>query len=176
MAAALWGLDFMFTLVQFNAAGVNLETGVNHLGFLSYYTPIGIDSGGKFIASPLYYGMLAFGMASRGERVKLTLDAGGLNIKAYAVRSDGGDIWLTLVNKEASRDAQVRAACPGIAAADLLRLTAPSLSSKNGVQLGGSPVTNAGKWAPGPPQPVRVTGGEMELDVPAASAAILRLR
>ena len=43
MAAALWGLDFMFTLAQFNAAGVNMETGVNHLGFLSYYTPITAD-------------------------------------------------------------------------------------------------------------------------------------
>jgi hypothetical protein len=176
MAAAVWGLDFMFTLAQFNAAGVNMETGVNHLGFLSYYTPIGVDSARKFIATPLYYGMLAFGLASRGERVQLTLDAGGLNITANAVRSDDGSIWLTLVNKEAAHDAQVRVACPGIAKADLLRLTAPSLSSKDGVLLGGSPVTNAGKWTPGPPQPVRVTGGEMEMDVPAASAAIMRLR
>ena len=176
MAAALWGLDFMFTLAQFNAAGVNMETGVNHLGFLSYYTPIGVDSARQFIATPLYYGMLAFALASRGERVKLALDAAGLNITAYAVRSDGGDIWLTLVNKEAGRDAQVRAACPGIAAASVLRLTAPSLASKDGVLLGGSPVTNAGKWTPGPPQSVRVTAGEMEIDVPAASAAILRLR
>jgi hypothetical protein len=153
-----------------------METGVNHLGFLSYYTPIGVDSGRKFIAAPLYYGMLAFATASRGERVKLTLDSGGLNLAAYAVRSGDGDVWLTLVNKEAARDAPVRAACPGIATADLLRLTAPALSSKDGVLLGGSPVTNAGQWAPRPPQPLRVTGGEMEMDVPAASAAILRLR
>src|ERR1700722_15346241 len=128
MAAALWGLDFMFTLAQFNAAGVNMETGVNHLGFLSYYTPIGVDSARKFIATPLYCGMLAFALASRGERVKLALDASGLNITAYAVRWDGGDIWLTLVNKEAGRDAQVRIACPGTATASVLRLTAPSLS------------------------------------------------
>jgi len=176
MAAALWGLDFMFTLAQFNAAGVNMETGVNHLGFLSYYTPIGVDAARKFVATPLYYGMLAFGMASRGERVQLTLDAGGLNVTAYAVRSDGGEIWLTIANKEATRDAPVRVACPGIATAGLFRLTAPSLASKDGVLLGGSAVTSAGKCAPGPPEPVRVNSGEIELNVPAASAAILRLR
>jgi len=175
MAAALWGLDFMFTLAQFNAAGVNMETGVNHLGFLSYYTPIGVDSARRFIATPLYYGMLAFRLASDGERVKLALDPAGLNITAYAVRSDRGDIWLTLVNKEGGRDASVRVSCPGVAKADVIRLTAPSLSSKDGVLLGGTQVSMFGKWAPGAAEPVRVKSGEMEIAVPAASAAIVRL-
>jgi len=176
MAAALWGLDFMFTLAQFNAAGVNMETGVNHLGFLSYYTPIGLDSAHRFIATPLYYGMLAFRLASQGERVKLMLDPAGLNITAYAVRSDRGGIWLTLVNKEANREALVRVFCPGIAKADALRLTAPSLSSKDGVLLGGSQVSVPGKWTPGAAEPVRVRSGEMEIAVPAASAAVVELR
>jgi len=171
MAASLWGLDFLFTLAQFNAGGVNIETGVNHLGFVSYYTPMSADG-----VRPIYYGMLAFSLASRGERVQLTLDDAGLNITAYAVRSDGGDIWLTLVNKEANRDAHVRAACPGIAKGNALRLTAPSLSSKDGVLLGGSPVNSAGKWVGGPSEAIRVTGGELEVAVPAASAALLRLR
>ena len=83
MAAALWGLDFMFSLAQCNAGGVNLETGVNHLGFLSYYTPISPRG-----TRPLYYGTLVFSLASRGERVQVTLDNTGLNITAYAVRSD----------------------------------------------------------------------------------------
>ncbi len=171
MAAALWGLDFLFTLAQFNAAGVNMETGVNHLGFLSYYTPMSADQ-----ARPLYYGMLAFSLASRGDRIQLSLDNAGLNITAYAVQGDRGDIWLTLVNKEAARDAHVRVACPGIAAASALRLTAPSLSSKDGVLLGGSPVSNAGKWAAGAPEPIRVTSGEMEILVPAGSAALVQLK
>jgi hypothetical protein len=175
MAAALWGLDFLFMLAQFNAAGVNMETGVNHLGFLSWYTPIGLDSAQAYRATPLYYGMLAFALASQGERVKLTLDTAGLNITAYSVRSDRGDIWLTLVNKEADRDAPVRAACPGIVSASALRLNAPSLSSKDGVLLGGSPVSSAGQWTSGATEPVRVTSGELEIDVPAASAAIVRL-
>jgi len=171
MAAALWGLDFMFTLAQFNASGVNMETGVNHLGFLSYYTPITADA-----ARPLYYGMLAFSLVSRGDRVPLTLDNAGLNISAYAIHSDRGDIWLTLVNKETARDAHVRAACPGITKAGALRLTAPSLTSKDGVRLGGSAVGNAGRWSAGPSEPIAVTAAQLEIDVPASSAALLRLR
>jgi hypothetical protein len=171
MAAALWGLDFLFTLAQFSAGGVNMETGVNHLGFLSYYTPMSADG-----VRPLYYGMLAFALASRGDRIQLTLENAGLNITAYAVRSNSGDLWLTLVNKEAARDARVRAACPGIATGSAFRLTAPSLSSKDGVLLGGSAVSSAGKWAAGATEPIRIISGELEIAVPAASAALLRLR
>jgi hypothetical protein len=179
MAAALWGLDFMFTLAKFGAAGVNMETGVNHLGFLSYYTPIGMDSeyisARYYRAMPLYYGMLAFSLASRGDLIRTSLDAAGLNVTAYAVRSDRGEIWLTLINKEATRDAHVRAACPGIAKASAVRFTAPSLASKDGVQLGGS-LAVFGKWKPRAPERIRVTGGEMEILVPAASAALVELR
>jgi hypothetical protein len=177
LAAALWGLDFLFTLAQFHAAGVNMETGVNHLGFLSYYTPIGLEAGSERVyrATPLYYGMLAFALASRGELLKLTLDTGGLNMTAYAVRSDGGEIWVTLINKDASRDAPVRVACPGVVRAGALRLTGPALSGKEGVLLGGSAVSRDGKWDPGRSEAIRVTEGEMEINVPKASAAIVRL-
>jgi hypothetical protein len=172
MAAALWGLDFLFTLAESNSAGVNFETGVNHLGFLSLYTPIGVDSTDKYRATPLYYGMLAFALASRGTRVHLTLDNAGLNITAYAVRSDHGEIYLTLVNKEANRDACVRATCPGIENASVLRLTSPSLQSVDNVVLGGSAMGSDGKWSPNASEPARVVDGEIEIGVPAASAAI----
>jgi hypothetical protein len=170
MASALWGLDFLFTLAQFNAAGVNIQTGVNHLGFLSYYTPISPDG-----ARPLYYGILAFSLASRGDRIQLTLDNAGLNITAYAVQSERGEIWLTLVNKEATRDAHVSVGCRGIMKASTLRLTGPSLASKDGVLLGGSAVTKAGRWNRGRWEEIRVAGSEMEIGVPAASAALVRM-
>jgi hypothetical protein len=143
---------------------------------LSYYSPIGLDAARRFVATPLYYGMLAFRLASQGERAKLALDPAGLNVTAYAVRSDRGDIWLTLVNKEATRDAHVHVTCPGIHKAGALRLTAPSLSSKDGVLLGGSQVSMFGKWTPGATEPLRVRTGEMEIAVPAASAATVELR
>jgi hypothetical protein len=175
MAAALWGLDFMFTLAQSNAAGINLETGVNHLGFLSWYTPIGVSPGNTYRATPLYYGMFAFAMASRGERLPLKLDPVTLNLTAYAVRSGGGEVWLTVVNKDA-RDAHVRATCPGVTGAHAVRLTAPSITSKEGVLLGESPVASDGRWNPRQWEPVRVTSGEMEITIPGATAALLRMR
>jgi hypothetical protein len=163
-AAALWGLDLMFTLAQCGAAGVNLEAGVNHLGFLSYYTPIGIDAAHQFIATPLYCGMLAFSRACGGDLLGVTSDTGGLNVTAYAVREPAGSIWLTLINKGATGDAHVRAACPDIKSAKISRLTAPGLASKDGVRL--SDATES----------VRVAAGEFEIAVPAASAALVRLR
>jgi hypothetical protein len=60
-----------------------METGVNHLGFLSWYSPIGVDKAGKFIPTPLYEGMRAFSLAGRGALVDSTLDAAGLNVSAY---------------------------------------------------------------------------------------------
>ena len=175
MAASLWGLDFLFQMAEFNAAGVNLETGVNHLGFLSWYTPIGIDSAQLYRAEPLYYGLLAFAVAGRGHRLRVMTDTGGLNMTAYAVISDDNTIWLTLINKDATREAHVRAACTGIAAANALRLTAASLTSKDGVLLGGSAVSSAGVWRSGPPETVPVTRGELEVVVHPGSAALLQL-
>ena len=42
------------------AAGANLQTGINHLGRLSYYSPITDDLAGHYSAAPEYYGLLAF--------------------------------------------------------------------------------------------------------------------
>jgi hypothetical protein len=177
MAAALWGLDLMFTLARFNAGGINFETGINQLGFFSWYSPVGLDAGRNYQAKPLYYAMLAFRVAASGERIGLSLDrVPALNVSAYAVRSNHGGIWLTLINKESYRDALAEAMCPGITAAGALRLTAPSLSSKDGVLLGGTPVQNTGAWEPGPYEPVFVKQGRMEINVPAGSAALVNLR
>lgn len=175
MAAALWGLDFMFTLARFDAAGVNVETGVNHLGFLSYYSPIGVNPDKTFRATPIYYGMLAFGLAGRGQHLAMNLDSAGLNITAYATHNAEDGNWLTLINKEAAAEAHVHVSCPGTVQASALRLTAPSLTSKDGVLLAGSVVGTGGKWKAGKPEMLRVAGSEFEIAVPPASAALVRI-
>jgi hypothetical protein len=43
----LWTLDFMLFLAANGCAGVNIETGVNQLGFISSYSPIGEDEKGR---------------------------------------------------------------------------------------------------------------------------------
>jgi len=167
-AAALWVLDYLFVLSTFGCAGVNMETGVNHLGKISYYTPIGDDLQGHYSAAPEYYGLLAFAQAGKGETVAARCEAGDVNLPAYAVRQGNG-ACLVLINKDQSRDAIV--AIRGIAANQgrLMRLAAPSLSAMSGISLGGASVDGQGNWR-GKSESVRLAGG---LPVPAGSAALV---
>ena len=70
-ASALWGLDYMFTLAAFGPPGVNMETGLNQLGFPSSRTPIDMGAKGGFLAKPIYYGMLAFSLVGQGDPSRL---------------------------------------------------------------------------------------------------------
>ncbi|MGA8028559.1 MAG: glycosyl hydrolase family 79 C-terminal domain-containing protein, partial [Bryobacteraceae bacterium] len=161
--SALWVLDFLFTLASADAAGVNMETGVNQLGFISSYSPIGDDEHGGYSAKPEYYGMLAFARARRGQRLAVDYDPAGVNLTAYAVGSED-KLFVTIINKDASRDADVNAVyARHLGNPTVLRLRAPSLESKTEVTLGGSAETFSGK------------PGECQFRVPAASAAILIL-
>jgi hypothetical protein len=169
-------LDFLFTLAAADACGANLETGVNHRGFISSYSPIGEDEHGNYSAEPLYYGLLAFAQASRGRRVHVQYDAGNINMKAYAVLSEDKRLSVTLINKEASRDVEVSiAGTQAFAGASLLRLAAPSLESKRGVTLGGSVVAADGQWTARGGEQLATRRGECVIPVPAASAAVVTL-
>ena len=105
--SALWVLDFMWALASGGAAGVNMQTGVNHLDFVSYYSPIRNDPNGAVSIAPEYYGMLAFAQAGKGERIALDYDTGGVNLTAYAVLDDRGHLAVTLINKDQNADADV---------------------------------------------------------------------
>ena len=72
-AEGLWCLDYMFTLASYGCDGVNIETDINHLAWISHYSPIIHDPTGKITACPEYYGMLAFAMAGKGDLLKLNL-------------------------------------------------------------------------------------------------------
>jgi hypothetical protein len=173
--AALWVLDFMFNLASAGCAGVNIETGVNQLGFISSYSPIGDDEHGTYSAKPEYYGMLAFAQASQGRLVAVDCDAAGVNLTAYAVIHNHRRLSLTIVNKDVSRDADVSiATTEHLAHAEALRLIGPSLQSKDAVTLAGSAVTTDGQWRPRRLERVRSKSGQCEIRIPAASAAILR--
>jgi hypothetical protein len=175
-AAALWVLDYLFVLASFGCSGVNMETGVNHLGWISHYTPISDDLAGHYGAAPEYYGLLAFAQAAKGEQIALTVDAGGANLTAYAARQNAGAMTVTVINKDQSRDAAVEVTGPAaLQQAQVMRLTAPSLTAMNGMLLGGATVAGDGSWTGGKADPVRVVRGKALLDVPASSAALVTL-
>jgi len=60
-----------------------METDINQLGFISFYSPIVHDAAGSATARPEYNGMLAFAMAGRGQLLKTNIhDKPAINFSA----------------------------------------------------------------------------------------------
>ncbi len=171
-ASALWALDYLFVLAGYGCSGVNMETGVNHLGRVSKYTPITGELPGPYAPAPEYYGLLAFAQAAKGEQIAAATNTGGINLTAYATRQ-GHDTVVTVINKDMTQGAAVEIS--GIAAkqAKVMRLTGPSLAATSGASLGGAAADGA--WSGGKSEAVRIAGGKVFADVPAASAALISL-
>lgn len=171
-AASLWALDYLFVLASYGCAGVNMETGVNHLGWLSHYTPIAQDQAGRFSAAPEYYGLLAFAAAGQGDLMRVDCNPGALNLTAYAT-SRGGEIMLTLINKDRTRDAAVEvAAARPLRQARAMRLAGPAPSATTGISLGGAAVAADGNWK-GRWEQLHAAGSALTVTVPAASAVLV---
>lgn len=175
MAAGLWVLDYMYTLATNGCCGVNMETGVNQRDFVSSYSPIGDDEHGHYSAKPEYYGMLAFSLGGKGRLLKTEVDAGSPAVKAYATEPNKGALALTLINKG---DAVAGVAASGVrgSRATVTRLSGPAIDAKSGITLGGVEVTPAGTWKPVKPEILQVRDGQLKVNLPAASAAIVEIR
>jgi hypothetical protein len=175
LAAALWVLDYMFTLASNSCSGVNMETGVNQLGFISSYSPIGDDEQGHHSAAPEYYGMLAFSLAGRGDLLPVEIDAPTAAIKAYATRPKEGGLVLTLINKgEVASVLQLDTGSQS-RRASVMRLRGPTVDAKTGIMLGGAEVTSRGTWKAANAEVLPVRKGQLMLPMPAASAAIVSI-
>lgn len=140
-AAALWGAEYLFQLMQAGYCGVNLHGGSGHAQAVSvggvfhgealmkdptvphpkpFYTPIanegtlagaGVDGklNNKFLLEPVGYGM-KFAAAFQGvTMLPATLDAGKINITAYAGKRADGKTIVAILNKEASTPVRITA-------------------------------------------------------------------
>jgi hypothetical protein len=184
-AAALWVLDYLFVLASYGCAGVNMETGVNHLGKISYYTPISDDLNGHYGAAPEYYGLLAFAQLPAGGMFPVRVATNGINLTAWSVADiSKGERALAVINKDTGQDADVSitgidmvGVKPNVrmTRGRILRLTGPALNAKDGVKLGGVSVAADGSWSGAKYEPVKVTNGSASLHLPAASAALVWL-
>jgi hypothetical protein len=178
LGAALWGLELMFQVARAGAAGINFHGGVhNRRGSDDKaYTPIA-RSGDRYRAMPLYYGMLMFAQAARGALVPAHLAPDTSGLKAFALRAPEGALRVCLMNQNITRDERV-AIDPGrkFTVASMLRLAGPAIDATAGVTLGGASVDEFGRWAPPMHEEVHLTGHEIIVDVPGASAALLSLR
>jgi hypothetical protein len=174
--SALWCLDYMFTLATYGCEGINLETDINQLGFISHYSPIVHDQAGQCSVRPEYYAMLAFALAGHGELLRPILDKADINVSAYATKTDDDMFWITIVNKDFSRDAVMEVTMPGqYSGVAAFRLSAPSMESTERTTLAGTEVSSDGSWSPKPPEAVVVNGGVASLRLPHASAILLKL-
>jgi hypothetical protein len=177
-AGALWVLDYMFTLASYGCSGVNMETGVNQLDFISPYSPIGDDEHGHYVARPEYYGMLAFSVAGHGQFLKTELTSDVTGLSAYATQPSPGSLSLTLINKT-PRAHLVTGDCQGPLKprhADALRLSASAIDAKNGITLGSAEVSPSGTWKRSHTDRLEIRDGQFTISIPPYCAAIIEAR
>ena len=169
---ALWTLNYMLLLAEYACSGVNIETGVNQLGFVSSYSPIQDDGKGANSAGVPYYGMLAFATACAGCDQLLPLEADNLpeSLTAYSFAAGGKLRSVVIVNTDAANDAHVSVAGLGMKHASVLRLRAPAAESTAGVTLAGAAVDESGRWKPKSKE--KFSDGTVT--IPRMSAAVLR--
>jgi hypothetical protein len=176
-ASALWGLDYLFTVAELGAAGVNLQTGTSLEGGLTcagVYLPVCEDDDG-FTPRPLYYAMLMFHHAAIGRLVPVvSANTGNANVATHAAVADDGTVRVTLINKEPATPIRAKITLePGLTPAQTttFRLEGPSLQADSGISFAGAAVADDGSW--GRRGGEAVAGGNYDVSVPPASAALV---
>ena len=172
LIGALWTLDYMLLLAQYGCAGVNIETGMNQLGFISPYSPIQDDGHGLNSAGVPYYGILAFAIANHGctEVMAVEIPESTDSFTAYALGAAGKVVCAVLINRGTS-DTRVSIAKLGLSRRlTVMRLLAPSANSKTDVTFAGSSVDASGKWTATQAKHTLAS----DVLIPKMSAAVLR--
>lgn len=178
LAAALWAVELMFRVAAAGGAGINFHTGVDNFrpDEDKAYTPIARAGGGRYRATPLYYGLLMFAQAARGRLVPLAATPSRPELAAYAVRTPEA-VNFCLLNKDTAQTFRVQLRPRRrFADASVLRLAGPSLAATAGVTLGGAAVDEDGAWRPEHERHRLRDDGDLVLDVPAGSGVTVTLR
>jgi hypothetical protein len=186
-ASALWGLEFMYWWATHEAAGLNFHTGDrvsmnNEYQAPRYATFVTAPEG--FEIRPLAYALKVFDLGAHGRIVPLALEnPTSANLTAFAASADKRHASVTIINKEhgdGARDASVTMAMPeGIkwTKAEMISLQARhgDVAATTGITLGAAAIEKDGTWT-GAWQSLPTSGGrgELHIDVPAASAVVVR--
>jgi glycosyl hydrolase family 79 len=170
-ASSLWGLDYLYTLAEHGAVGVNFHG--SPAGGI--YSPL-IDSGGV-VARPLFYAMLAFHAGAIGAVVPATI-ATPINVTAHATLAGNGTLRVTVINKDTLNAVLARiapASASPFRSATGQFLTAPSIHTEYGVTFAGTAVSSSGTWTAGVPYAIPGAHGTFTVPVSAASAVVVTL-
>jgi hypothetical protein len=178
-ASALWGLNTMFNLARQGVDGVNFHMlpGSHYELFSPSQTPSGAW---QAAVHPVYYGLDLFAQAFPVGARLVTVTAPGGPTKVWATQAGDGTLRVTLINQDPAAEHDVQVQIPNSTTAGTLEtLTAPSISSTDGVTLGGQSFgseTSTGTL-PGPllTTPVTPVTGSYTVPLPSASAALLTI-
>ncbi len=178
-ASALWALDTMFNFAAAGVDGVNFHMlpGSNYELFTVSKTASG---DWQAFVHPEYYGLMLFAQAFPPGARLLPVTAAGGPVKVWATVAADGTERITVINQDTLNAHDVAVTVPGAAQiGDAEALQAPSVSSTDGVTLGGQSFgdeTTTGTL-PGSPAttPVAPSGGAYTVSVPAGSATLLTI-
>jgi hypothetical protein len=183
-ASALWALDYQWWWASHGASGINFHTGDKVAArdeskpcrYAVFWTsPHGYN------VHPIGYALKMFSLGGQGSLLPVVVEnTNNLNLAIYATAASKGDYYVTLINREHSgsdpvADIVLNSGFPK-ARAQVIYLTAPAgnVAAKTGVMLGGAEIqddaTWNGKWSKLPS-----TGGQFKLELPAASAALVKI-
>lgn len=179
--SSLWAIDYMFEVAKRGGSGINFHTSENGMdGTVPfYYEPIKEDKGMVVQVQPQYYGMLLFAEAGAGSLVSATVTTTAQYFTAWGIKtSEFTSVVLNNRNATTGITATVNVgAAAGSASAIYLEGTpAGSLTAAAGnVTLAGAKVSVAGDWPRNPPFIQAVSGNNVTVYVPAATAALVRV-
>ena len=190
-AAALWALDYLHWWAAHGAAGVNFHNRRWILNCVIYPAKRSATESAsesvtgaaeEFEVRPIAYGIQAFDFGGHGDVLPVRMtNPDRLNLTAYAVR-DGHRLLVTIINKQheagGRQAAEVTIASRGLAdGAESISLTAPDgdASARTGITLGGGEIGHDGLWNGQWRALERKKGADYRVDVPAASAVVLRI-
>ena len=168
--AALWSLDFMFTVAVNGGQGVNF-----HGGGKSPYSPLNDNGTSVTLVGPEFYGLEMFSLLPPGNAVPATITpTPTINFTAYGVRQTNGEVSALLDNKEVNDTvaASINLGA-GVTGAQLIELTGPNLYCTNDYTLGGAPINANGSWTGGVQTVLLATNGQLTVVVPPMSAYLL---
>jgi hypothetical protein len=183
-ASALWVLDTLFNLAGVGVDGVNLHSRPDAWYGLFSFSQRHVRvprrrrarTAWQGFVRPEYYGLLMFEQAFPAGAHLLAASAPSGPLKVWATRA-GPRTRVVLINKDTSSSYQVQVQVPNATGATLERLQAPSVTSTDGVMLGGQTFgrsTTTGKLTGrARTEHVAAAGGSYTVTVGAASAVML---
>ncbi len=168
--AALWSLDFMFTVAVNGGQGINF-----HGGGKSPYSPLNDNGTTVTFVGPEFYGMKMFSLLPQGNVVPATLSVpAGINFTAYGLNCTAGGKSALLINKEVNTTVSASVNLgSGVSSVALITMQGPNLYCTNDYTIGGSAIYSDGTWTGGVESVLSATNGLLTVKVPPISAYLL---